>query len=94
MKTLGVDVFHSYYPLFQKIKNSQKKKKIKNSSIVRKSTSRNANILQKNLCTITKRLNENCRGEMHLTLTIYHTIISKIQKFAKNLKTVRSSRKT
>ena len=92
MKTIGVDAFYSYYISYHYFKISKICRKFKNGPIVNKSTSQVADIIHsasmefENFQIITV-------GEDAFLATICYTNISNIQKFAKNSKIVRSSKK-
>ena len=82
-----VTIYYNIISKFQKI--------AKNSKMVRSSKKSKGQVSDIMLDASMKFQNYPIKtvGKMHFTVTIYYTIISKFQKFAKNTKIIRSSKK-
>ena len=83
----SVTLYHTIISKFQKLKN------FKNSPIVKKSISQVTDIML-DACMQFENNSIKILGEEAFTETIYYTIISKYQKFAKISKIVLSSKST
>ena len=93
IKTVGEEAFYSYYILYHYFKISKICQKFKNSPIVKKAQARWVISFLMPVCNM-KTIRLKLWVKRRFTVTIYYTIISKFQKFAKNSKIVRSSKKS
>ena len=91
MKTILGEAFYRYYILYHYFKISKIRQKFKNCPIVKKSTSQVADIIHEASREFENYPRITVGGDAFLA-TIFYTIISKFQKFAKNSKIVRSSK--